>query len=414
MVNRRLPTQFLVGYSQPASGVAGSERTMRNGASTAALRPRIAVLSALLVLLAMTIGAGDAGARTIKLHEYRIPAAKKDTLRDRWINRIASRYPAGSWAPMRMKLNNRDLRLMGLPSKRALLSHRYRVPTAVYPGGRMVRLARRGKSGGSGGSGTAAGPGVVSFAGAGFFGIRPGAWLLLINDNSVGWCSLAHVYGTPGAYQVSTAGHCGKPGDIGTVIGAVGGHTVNGQPVPVLLDFGSFQTSHDGGVGNDWALLSVRPESQGLVTPTMAFWGGPIGTYESEGDLLDPQLSGRNPTVAVNPDPTLAQGIVHYGHGTGIGAGGTPRSGTAISWRRSHFMFFGAITPGDSGSGANTLTGDALGDNREAAGIITHLYVDPLMREGLGIMAGTRATQVGATLANGQILPYPAPIPLLP
>jgi hypothetical protein len=36
------------------------------------------------------------------------------------------------------------------------------------------------------------------------------------------------------------------------------------------------------------------------------------------------------------------------------------------------------------------------------------------MREGLGIMAGTRATQVQGTLANGQILPYPAPVPILP
>jgi hypothetical protein len=37
-----------------------------------------------------------------------------------------------------------------------------------------------------------------------------------------------------------------------------------------------------------------------------------------------------------------------------------------------------------------------------------------LMRNGLGIMGGTRATQVQATLANGQVLPYPAPVPALP
>jgi hypothetical protein len=77
-------------------------------------------------------------------------------------------------------------------------------------------------------------------------------------------------------------------------------------------------------------------------------------------------------------------------------------------------MFFGGITPGDSGSGANTLTGDAVGNNREAAGIMTHLWIDSQLRQGVGIMAGTRATQVQATLANGQILPYPAPTPMLP
>jgi hypothetical protein len=126
------------------------------------------------------------------------------------------------------------------------------------------------------------------------------------------------------------------------------------------------------------------------------------------------QLTGRRPGVSLNPNPALVQQLVHYGHGIGIGAGGTPRSGTAITWRTSHFMFFGAINFGDSGSGANTLTGDALGANRQAAGILTHLWIDPLMRQGLGIMGGTRATQVAGTLANGQLLPYPAPAPFLP
>jgi hypothetical protein len=146
----------------------------------------------------------------------------------------------------------------------------------------------------------------------------------------------------------------------------------------------------------------------------MAFWGGPIGMYTSQGEVVDVNLTGRQPSVSVNPNPTLVQQVVHYGHGVGVGTGGTPRSGSAIAWGAKHFMFFGAITFGDSGSGANTLTGDAVGDNREAAGIMTHIYVDPLMRQGLGIMGGTRATQVAGTLANGQILPYPAPVPILP
>jgi hypothetical protein len=103
---------------------------------------------------------------------------------------------------------------------------------------------------------------------------------------------------------------------------------------------------------------------------------------------------------------------VHYGHGVGVGTGGTPRSGTAINWQPDHFTFFGVITPGDSGSGSNTLTGDTLGANRQAAGINTHLYVDPSLKTGVGLMAGTRATLVNGTLANGQILPYPAPTPV--
>ena len=362
------------------------------------------------MLIALVVFAATARAKTVELREYTLSASKQEQLRERWIDQLQARYGTDTWAPMRYELGNRDLRLMGLPPKRVLLSHRYRVPTAVYPDGRMVRLTRSGsgKGGGNGGgghgggghggggsSGAAADPGLVTYAGAGFAGIRPGAWLLLINDGSIGWCSMAHVYGSPGSYAVSTAGHCGKAGDVGTVIGAVGNHTESGVPVPVLLDFGTFSRSTgDAGLGRDWALISVESQYQSLVTPTMAFWGGPIGMYTSQGEAVAPNLSGNNPSVDVNPDPTLAQGVVHYGHGTGIGAGGTPRAGAAIAWLPDHFMFSGAITPGDSGSGANTLTGDAVGDNREA----------------VGIMGGTRATQVGATLANGQILPYPAPV----
>jgi hypothetical protein len=346
---------------------------------------------ALATLVPVTAApAQAAGKRKTVVREYRLPAATMNVLRERWLSRLAARHRTGTWAPLRMELSDRDLRLMGLPRRRVLLAHRYRQPTAVRRNGRRMRLA--------------ATPGTASVAGVGFFGIRPGAWVLLINGDSVGWCTLAHVYGT----QISTAGHCGKPGDIATVVGVVGDN------VPVLIDFGTFSASTDGGLGNDWALISVYPEQQHLLTPTMAFWGGPIGMYRASGEVLDVNLSGNNPSITPNADPALVQQLVHYGHGTGIGAGGTPRAATAIAWLPNHFMFFGAIAPGDSGSGANTLTGDAVGANRQAAGIITHIWIDGLMRDGLGIMGGTRATRVPATLTNGQILPYPAPAPGLP
>jgi len=197
------------------------------------------------------LAAPAAGA--VSVGELRLPAANMAKLQRDWVDQLMARYPMHSWAPMRFNLRNRDLRLMGLPPKRVLLAHRYRVPTAVYPDGRIVRLTAKngGKGGGKSGGGAASSPGLVTYAGAGFFGIRPGAWLLLINGNSIGWCSMAHVYGAPGSYEISTAGHCGKPGDIGTVIGALSNKTVNGLPVPVLIDFGSFQTVHDAGLGND-------------------------------------------------------------------------------------------------------------------------------------------------------------------
>jgi hypothetical protein len=225
---------------------------------------------------------------------------------------------------------------------------------------------------------------------------------------------MAHVYGAPGSYDISTAGHCGRPGDTATVIAGTGNR--GDATGVILLDFGTFATSHDGGLGNDWALIDINPAYQGLVTPTMCFWGGPRGMYTNTGQVVGVNFpnNGLVPQVSLTPDPTLAQTVVHYGHGTGVGAGGTPRAGEAIAWGASHFMFFGAISPGDSGSGANTLLGDTVGANMEAAGIMTHLFIDPLMRQGLGIMGGTRATAVAGTLANGQIVPYPAPVPGLP
>src|SRR3954462_500920 len=147
-----------------------------------------------LALIAVAVAGSTAQARTIKLGEFKLSGATLDQLRSDWADQITARYPQGSWAPMKFNLTDRDLHMMGLPSKRVLTSHRYPVPTAVYPNGKMVRLtARSSKTSGKGGSGGSSGgstasPGLVTFAGTGFFGIRPGAWLLTVTAKEVGWC----------------------------------------------------------------------------------------------------------------------------------------------------------------------------------------------------------------------------------
>ncbi len=338
----------------------------------------------------VTASAHDA----VELSEYRLSAERMDTLRGRWIDQQAAKHGTDTWAPMRMELADEDLALMGLPSREVLRSRDYPTPTIVHADGRTE---------------PADDAAIASFAGTGFVGIRPGAWLLLLGEG-VSWCSLAHVFGSPGSYQVSTAGHCGKPGDKATVIAAVGNRS------PILLDFGTFKTSRDNGIGDDWALIDVAPAHQDLVSPTMAFWGGPRGEFEKVGAVASYTLPRRGllPAVSVDPDPLLAQQIVHYGHGLGLGPGGTPLSGTAIQWGTSHFAFFGAISPGDSGSGSNTVAGDTVGANMEAAGINTHIYVDASGKTGIGYLAGTRVTKVSGTMANGQLLGYPAPLAILP
>ncbi len=358
---------------------------------------RLLLLLATIALVAMPITASARSTQAtprVALSEFRLPAASMDQLRTDFIEQKLANHKPGTWAPMKMNLSDKHLKLMGLPSARTLKSMDLSKPTAFHKDGSTSQVD----------------PALVTFAGTGYFGIRPGSWILLLSGGGVGWCSAAHVYGSPGAYDISTAGHCGKTGDIATAIGLIGNNT------PVLLNYGKFGTSHDGGVGNDWALIDIYSQYQHLVTPTMAFWGGPRGEFTKTGSVAGVQIprKGFLPQVSVNPDPFLAQGILHYGHGIGVGAGGTPRAGSAVSWGSSHFMFFGAISPGDSGSGSNTTGGDSVGAVNEAAGINTHLYVDPLMRKGLGLMAGTRTTEVSGTPTDGQLVGYPAPVPILP
>lgn len=354
----------------------------------------VVVALALAIAPAMATAKPSVSARKVALSEFKLSPAAMEQLRTDFIEQKLRRYKPGTWAPMRMELSKKHLALMGLPSAQKLKSMDLSKPTAFHKDGSTSQVD----------------PALVTFAGTGYFGIRPGAWILLLSGGGIGWCSAAHVYGAPGNYDISTAGHCGKTGDSATAIGVIGNNT------PVLLNFGRFATSHDGGVGKDWAVIDIESQYQHLVTPTMAFWGGPRGSFTKTGSVATLSFNRKNllrPQISVNPDPFLAQGIAHYGHGIAVGTGGTARVASSISWGVDHFMFFGAISPGDSGSGSNTIGGDSVGAANEAAGINTHLYVDPLMRKGLGIMAGTRVTEVG-TPADGQLIGYPAPAPILP
>jgi hypothetical protein len=364
---------------------------------------RLLLILAVALSLALASSGSAVASDTLSVSEFKVDYDTLCSIRDQWIDEQLRTHPEGGWAPMEFHPTDQQLAAMGLPPAEVLASRRYDVPTIVTKEGKFQRLDPAEFE-------AAIGPALATYAGNGCLGIRPGAWLLLISGGSIGWCSMAHVYGSPGNYDISTAGHCGRTGDTATVIAAFGNRA--DATGAVLLDFGTFSSSHDGGLGNDWALIDIKAAYQNLVTPTMCFWGGPRGMYTKTGGIATVNVN--NGSVTINPDPFLAQAVVHYGHGAGVGAGGTPRAGTSIHWGASHFMFFGAIAPGDSGSGANTLTGDSVGSNMEAAGIMTHLYIDPLMRQGLGIMGGTRATAVSGTLANGQIVPYPIPVAGLP
>src|SRR6266511_5804782 len=90
---------------------------------------RVGGAIAALALLISLAGGSAANARTpakvIRLGEYKLSAGKLDALRTDWIDQLLARHARNGWAPMRFNLTDRDLRLMGLPSRRVLTAHRY-------------------------------------------------------------------------------------------------------------------------------------------------------------------------------------------------------------------------------------------------------------------------------------------------
>ena len=281
-----------------------------------------------------------------------------DSLQREFLDRLLATHRPGTWAPLRVDLTDADLTDLGLPS-----SDELRVSTS-----------------------SAAPTSVVPVAGAGWTGIRPGALLLFVTPEYIGLCSAAHVYGSPGAFQLSSAGHCGPAGTPVAMPALAGG-------VPVVLSIGRVALSTgDRGLGHDWALIDVMPEYQPHVDPTMAFWGGPIGVYDRNGEVVRPN--------GVTVDTSLVQGIVQHGRGT-------PRTAAAINWQPRWFTAAGPIVAGDSGTASNTLTGGHIAAQRQCAGIVTHVYVDVSLYTGVGNFAGTRCTVVPARLAQGELVPSP-------
>ena len=195
-------------------------------------------------------------------------------------------------------------------------------------------------------------------------GIRPGSWML-----APAGCTMNFVLGSPGSYSIGTAGHCGNAGEAVTLL-----TLAPGGANPVLVEIGTIQRSVDSGIGNDFAIVSIRPELQEWVSPTIAIVGGPCGSYGGSG-----------------PEP-----VFHYGHGLAVGTGGTPRAGLALTWESSAFGWSGAAAPGDSGSAVRVNTG------MQAAGDLTHLVVDTNWLP--SYIAGTRMGRIlqiaGQPLAN--------------
>lgn len=184
-------------------------------------------------------------------------------------------------------------------------------------------------------------------------GIRPGSWMI-----DPAGCTMNFVFRSGADLGIGTAGHCASNGQhVVLLTVAPGGSN------PVLVDIGTVVVSHDNGVGDDFALVRINPALHSWVDPTMAVVAGPCGAFNGSG----------------------AQTVAHYGHGLGIGTGGTPRAGVALSWRANAFGWDGAAIFGDSGSAVRIGTLPAAGD-------LTHLVVDTNWLP--SFIAGTRISKI--------------------
>ncbi len=199
-------------------------------------------------------------------------------------------------------------------------------------------------------------------------GIRPGAWMI-----SPAGCTMNFVFRKSGSLAIGTAGHCVDKAGQRVVLLTL----APGAGNPVLVDIGSVITRRDNGIGDDFALVSIRPELYSWVSATTALIGGPCGAYYGSGP----------------------ETVAHYGHGLGIGTGGTPRAGLALTWRANSFGWDGAAIFGDSGSPVRVT-------DLKAAGNLTHLVVDGRWLP--SFIAGTRigrmlAIAKGWSLANSPL-----------
>lgn len=215
----------------------------------------------------------------------------------------------------------------------------------------------------------------VTASSTAFLGIRPGQQIIIGNLlGGFSLCTSNFVFKQGDNYWIGTAGHCGKVGEPVSMIFLPN----------AIANIGTItKSTGDAGIGDDFALISIRQSLNNRVSPSMAHWGGPKFAYAG----------------------TTAPNIVkHTGHGLGIGTGGTPRLGFGIYYSSTRYTFLGLINKGDSGGPANT-------GNNQALGNITHISVD--LSYGIGTVAGTsirRILQVaGVPLATcAKALPWPS------
>jgi hypothetical protein len=170
------------------------------------------------------------------------------------------------------------------------------------------------------------------------------------------WCTMNFLFQKSGTLAIGTAGHCLESGEPVVLL-----TLAPGGANPVLVELGKVLLKRDAGIGKDYGLVAVPSHLRAWAFPTMGVVGGPCGVY-----------SGGDP-----------QPVAHYGHGVGVGTGGTPRAGMGFElardpgivrgvdwdWDADSIVWAGLINGGDSGSGVRIGTLPAVSNLTHGIGI---------------------------------------------
>ena len=287
------------------------------------------------------------------------------------------------------------------------------------------------------GSGAAAGGGCLSSAGTGPttstmgptgaverppVGIGPGTWLISLFCTNVGgqpvpdgfaWCTANFVFQNSSSFGLGTAGHCAAKDALASPVTAVVQPppevcAAGGSCAPGLYAIGTFKVAHNNGLGDDFALISLYPQFNSWVRPTMPVFGGPTGPYFGGLPTVTPPTLALGPATVLTPSYSPAL-LGQCGHGLVVGTGGTCRTHAGLFSSGSWYAWYGPSFEGDSGSGVEILGSPAGGGAVPAAADLTHIIIsDVIVKNGNvtdgpdqpGMVGGTQMSKIQSIIGT--------------
>src|SRR5687768_18003934 len=84
---------------------------------------------AMSLLAAGVAGATPTQPAGVTLQPFKLAADTVDILRADMVEQLQAKHPAGTWAPMKMRLSDEHLALLGLPPAEVLKSQQFDEPT---------------------------------------------------------------------------------------------------------------------------------------------------------------------------------------------------------------------------------------------------------------------------------------------